>query len=89
VLSEASAQSGVPAAQLATALGLAPGDLVTAQGLSEIEAALKNIASGQSPAPLDDARVLTVAEIQQVQALEDQHNQVITQQNRGCWWHAR
>jgi lysophospholipase L1-like esterase len=80
VLSEASAQSGVPAAQLATDLGLAPGDLVTAQGLSEVEAALKNIASGQTPAPLDDAGVLTAAEVQQVQALEDQYNQVIAQQ---------
>jgi hypothetical protein len=80
VLSEASAQSGVPAAQLATALGLAPGDLVTARGLSEVEAALKNIATGQTPTPLDDAGVLTAAEVQQVQALEDQYNQVITQQ---------
>jgi GDSL-like lipase/acylhydrolase family protein len=80
VLSEASAQSGVPAAQLALELGLATGDLVTAKGLSEVQAALKNIASGQTPMPLDDAGVLTAAEVQQVQALEDQYNQVIAQQ---------
>ncbi len=80
VLAEASAESGVPAAQLGTELGLATGDLVTAQGLSEVQAALKAIAGGQAPTPLDDAGVLTVAEVQQVQALEDQYNQVIAQQ---------
>lgn len=80
VLAQASAQSGVPAAQLATALGLGTGDLVTAQGLSEVQSALKNIASGQAPTPLDDAGVLTAAEVLQVQALEDQYNQVIAAQ---------
>ncbi len=80
ILSETSAQTGVPAAQLGTALGLAAGDLVTSQGLSEVKQAVSDIKNGKTPTPLDDAGVLTAAEVQQVQALEDQYNQVIAQQ---------
>lgn len=80
ILAEAAAQTGESTAQLGTALGLATGDLVTAQGLTEVQAALSAIKSGKAPTPLDDAGVLTAAEVQQVQALEDQYNQVIAQQ---------
>lgn len=80
ILSEVAAATGQSAAQLGTELGLATGDLVTAQGMTEVQAAMGAISKGKMPTPLDDAGVLTVAEIQQVQALEDQYNQVIAQQ---------
>ncbi len=80
ILGEAAAATGQSVAQLGTELGLATGDLVTAQGMTEVQAAMQAIAGGKTPTPLDDAGVLTVAEIQQVQALENQYNQVIAQQ---------
>ncbi len=80
VLSEESAKTGQSTSQLATEFGLATGDLVTAKGMSEVAADIAAIASGKAPAALDDAGVLTAAEVQQVQALEDQYNQVIAQQ---------
>ncbi len=80
ILSEAAAQTNESAAQLGTALGLGSGDLVTAQGQMEVQTAISAIKNGKAPTPLDDAGVLTAAEVQQVQALEDQYNQVIAQQ---------
>ncbi len=80
VLQQVSTQTGQSTAQLGTELGLSAGDLVTAQGMTEIESAVQAIAGGQTPTPLDDAGVLTAAEVEQVQALENQYNQVIAQQ---------
>ncbi len=80
ILSEVAAATGQSAAQLGTELGLATGDLVTAQGMTEVQAAMQAIAGGKMPTSLDDAGVLTAAEIQQVQTLENQYNQVIAQQ---------
>jgi len=80
ILAEVAAATGQSAAQLGTELGLATGDLVTAQGMTEIQTAMQAIAGGKTPTQLDDAGVLTVAEIGQVQALEAQYNQVIAQQ---------
>ncbi len=80
ILSETSAQTGQSTAQLGAVLGLATGDLVTAAGQKEVQQAVSDIKSGKTPTPLDDAGVLTAAEVQQVQALEDQYNQVIAQQ---------
>ena len=80
ILAEAAAQTGQTAAQLGPELGLAAGDLVTAQGQTEVKAAVQAIQAGKTPTPLDDAGTLTAAEVQQVQALENQYNQVIAQQ---------
>lgn len=80
VLQQVSTQTGQSTAQLGMELGLATGDLVTSQGMTEVESAVKAIAGDKTPTPLDDAGVLTAAEVQQVQSLENQYNQVIAQQ---------
>ncbi len=80
ILQEASTQTGQSTAQLGMELGLSAGDLVTAQGQTEVNAAVKAIQGGTTPTALDDAGVLTAAEVQQIQATETQYNQVIAQQ---------
>ncbi len=86
VLAEASAASGVPAAQLSTILGIQPtsstyaGDYVNATGQGEVQSILKALAAGQTAGPIDDAGVLNAAEVVQVQQQVDQYNQVIAQQ---------
>lgn len=80
ILAETAAQTGQSTAQLGTALGLTTGDLITAQGLTEVKSAVSDIKNNKKPTPLDDAGVLTAAEVLQVQALEGQYDQVIAQQ---------
>ena len=80
IVGEVAGETGQTAAQVASELGITTGDLVTGTGLSEVKSAVAAIKSGGTVTPLDDAGVLTAAEVQQVQALEAQYNQVIAQQ---------
>ena len=80
IIAEAAAQTGQPAAQLSTELGIASGDYVNATGLGEVKQAVADIQAGHTVTPLDDAGFLSATEVQQVQALENQYNQVIAQQ---------
>ncbi len=86
VLQESSASSGLSTAQLSTILGIQPasatyaGDYVNAHGLGEVKSILDAISKGQTAGPIDDAGVLTAAEVVQVQQQISQYNQVIAQQ---------
>ena len=80
IVGEVAGETGQTAAQVSSELGITTGDLVTGTGLSEVKSAVAAIQSGGTVTPLDDAGVLTAAEVQQVQALEAQYNQVIAQQ---------
>ncbi len=68
--------TGLPTATLSTLLGIVPGDFVTPAGTAEIGAIL---AHKQAP-PLDDAGVLTAAEVVTVKAQVTAFNQVIAAQ---------
>lgn len=80
VIAQASAQSGIPAAIVAHALGIGPGDLVNPTGIGEIPAILGSLPTAFPKGPIDDAGFLSAAEVAQVQATVNQYNQVITQQ---------
>ncbi len=76
VLAEASAQSGVPVANLSVLLGITAGDLVNATGLAEVP----KILTGAQKGPIDDAGFLSPAEIATIQAQVASYNQVIAAQ---------
>lgn len=76
VLAEFSASSGIPAAQLATTLGIGATDLVNPNGISQIQAIL----AGKQKGPVTDSGFLTPAEVATVQQTVDQYNAVIAQQ---------
>ncbi len=80
VIAEASAQSGLQPAQISAILGIANGDLVNATGMAEVQTDLQNLAMSKPTTPLDDAGVLTAAEVAQVQAQINAYNQVIATQ---------
>lgn len=76
ILAEYSAATHLPTATLSALFGIAPGDFVTPEGLSEISAILAH----QQTTPLSDAGVLTAAEATTVRANVAAYNQVIAQQ---------
>lgn len=80
VIAEVAQQTSLPAVQAAGALGLEDGDLINATGLSQVEAAIAAIKSGQPPSPLTDAGYLDPNEIAQVQSNINQYNVTIAQQ---------
>lgn len=80
VIADAATKSGLSTTQIATILGISDGDLVNATGLAEVQADLQALAANQPTTPLDDAGVLTAAEVTQVQQTIASYNQVIQQQ---------
>ncbi|GGA71311.1 hypothetical protein GCM10011507_23710 [Edaphobacter acidisoli] len=76
ILAEYSAATHLPTATLSALFGIAPGDFVTPEGLTEISAIL----SGAQKTPLSDAGVLTAAEAATVRTNIAAYNQVISQQ---------
>jgi lysophospholipase L1-like esterase len=80
VLAEASTQSGLTTDQLSVILGITAGDFVNATGMQEVQTDLQKLAASQPTTPLDDAGVLTAAEVTQVQAQIAAYNNVISTQ---------
>jgi len=73
VLAEASAETGVPVANLSALLGIQAGDLVNPTGTAEIPLIL----AGAQAGPITDAGFLSAAEVVTVQAQVTAFNQVI------------
>jgi lysophospholipase L1-like esterase len=80
ILGEYSQATGVPTAVLSALLGIVPGDLVNPTGLAEIPAILGGVQKG----PIDDAGVLSAAEVVTVQAQVTAFNQVIAAQAKAA-----
>jgi lysophospholipase L1-like esterase len=80
ILGEYSQATGVPTAVLSALLGIVPGDLVNPTGLAEIPAILGGVQKG----PIDDAGVLSAAEVVTVQAQVVAFNQVIAAQAKAA-----
>ncbi len=80
VIAQVAAETSLPPAQVAAALGIQTGDLVNATGLGQVQSALTAIKQGQPPAPLTDAGFLNAAEITAVQSTITQYNTAISQQ---------
>jgi lysophospholipase L1-like esterase len=76
VLAETSQQTGLPTSVLSGLLGIVPGDYVNPTGLNEIPLIL----GGKQKGPIDDAGVLSAAEVVTVQAQVAAFNQVIATQ---------
>lgn len=76
VLGQYSFITGIPVATLSAVLGIVPGDKVTPTGLGEIPLIL----GGKQKGPIDDAGVLSIAEIATVEAQVVAYNQVIATQ---------
>jgi lysophospholipase L1-like esterase len=76
ILAQASQQTGLPTSVLSGLLGIVPGDYVNQTGLSEIPLIL----GGKQKGPIDDAGVLSAAEVVTVQAQVTAFNQVIATQ---------
>ena len=80
VIAQAATETGQPQTQIATELGIQPGDLVNATGLSQAQNAVSAIQKGNTPTPLTDSGFLNAAEITQVQTTVSQYNMAIAQQ---------
>lgn len=80
IIAELAASTQLPAQEISALLGIQPGDLVNAAGLSHVESDVAAVQQGQAPTPLTDAEFLSAAEVAQVQATVDQYNAVISQQ---------
>ena len=80
IIGELVAATKLPAQEVSALLGIQPGDLVNAAGLTHVESDVTAVEQGQAPTPLTDAEFLSTAEVAQVQATVDQYNQVIAQQ---------
>jgi lysophospholipase L1-like esterase len=80
VLGELSAETGLPTAVLSGLLGIVPGDYVNDTGLAEITAIL----GGTQKGPIDDAGVLSAAEVVTVQTQVTAFNQVIAASAKGA-----
>jgi lysophospholipase L1-like esterase len=80
VLGEVSAETGLPTAVLSGLLGIVPGDYVNETGLGEIPLIL----GGAQKGPIDDAGVLSAAEVVTVQAQVVAFNQVIAAQAKAA-----
>src|SRR5271156_435654 len=76
VLGEVSQQTGLPTTVLSGLLGIVPGDYVNPTGLAEIPLIL----GGAQKGPINDAGVLSAAEVVTVQAQVTAFNQVIAAQ---------
>src|SRR5258708_893900 len=76
ILAQTSQQTGLPTSVLSSLLGIVPGDYVNPTGLSEIPLIL----GGAQKGPIDDAGVLSAAEVVTVQAQVTAFNQVIAAQ---------
>jgi hypothetical protein len=76
VLAETSQQTRLPTSVLSGLLGIVPGDYVNPTGLNEIPLIL----GGKQKGPIDDAGVLSAAEVVTVQAQVAAFNQVIATQ---------
>jgi len=76
VLAGTSQQTGLPTSVLSGILGIVPGDFVNPTGLAEIPLIL----GGKQKGPIDDAGVLSAAEVVNVQAQVTAFNQVIAAQ---------
>ena len=76
ILAQTSQQTGLPTSVLSSLLGIVPGDYVNPTGLSEIPLILGQKQKG----PIDDAGVLSAAEVVTVQAQVTAFNQVIAAQ---------
>jgi lysophospholipase L1-like esterase len=80
VLGLVSEETGVPTAVLSEILGIVPGDYVNPTGTAEIPLIL----AGQQKGPIDDAGVLSAAEVVTVQAQVVAFNQVIAAQAKAA-----
>jgi lysophospholipase L1-like esterase len=80
VLGEVSEETGLPTAVLSGLLGIVPGDYVNQTGLGEIPLIL----GGTQKGPIDDAGVLSAAEVVTVQAQVVAFNQVIAAQAKAA-----
>jgi lysophospholipase L1-like esterase len=76
ILAETSQQTGLPTSVLSGLLGIVPGDYVNPTGLAEIPLIL----GGTQKGPINDAGVLSAAEVVTVQAQVTAFNQVIAAQ---------
>jgi lysophospholipase L1-like esterase len=76
ILAQTSQQTGLPTSVLSGLLGIVPGDYVNPTGLAEIPLIL----GGKQKGPIDDAGVLSAAEVVTVQAQVTAYNQVIAAQ---------
>jgi lysophospholipase L1-like esterase len=76
ILAETSQQTGLPTSVLSGLLGVVPGDYINPTGLAEIPLIL----GGKQKGPIDDAGVLSAAEVVTVQAQVTAFNQVIAAQ---------
>jgi lysophospholipase L1-like esterase len=79
VIGKLSQLSGLPAAAIEEALGIQPGDLINANGLTDLEAEVVAVSKGAEPTPLPGKDVLTAEEIVTVQNMINSYNQVIAQ----------
>ncbi len=80
VVAEIAASSALPAATVASGLGLGAGDLVNPQGLSDAQTEVKGLAGGGKLTSLPDGDVLTASEVAATQATVNAYNQVIQQE---------
>jgi lysophospholipase L1-like esterase len=80
VLAEASYETGYPTSVLSGILGIVPGDLVNPTGTAEIPLIL----TGAQKGPIDDAGVLSAAEVVTVQTQVAAFNQVIAAQAKAA-----
>jgi GDSL-like Lipase/Acylhydrolase len=80
LIAQAAAETGLPQAQVALALGIQDGDLVNATGAAEVQSDIVAIQHGQPPIPLTGNGFLDPTEIAAVQATVNQYNMVIAQQ---------
>ena len=80
VIAQAAAETGQAQTQIAAELGIQPGELVNATGLSQAQSAVSAIQKGNTPMPLTDSGFLSAAEIMQVQTTVSQYNMAIAQQ---------
>src|SRR4051794_14028532 len=79
ILTEASAASGLPQAVLSALLGIQPGDLVNATGITQLQDALAALKEGQMPTPLTDAAFLSASEVAKVQITINKYNAATAQ----------
>ncbi len=80
IIAQAAAETGLPQAQIAQALGIQNGDLINATGAAEVQSDIVAIQHGQLPVPLTGSGFLDPTEIAAVQATVNQYNTVIAEQ---------
>ncbi len=80
VITQAATETGQTETQIGGELGIGPGDLVNATGLSQAESAVNAIQKGNTPEPLTDSGFLSPDEITQVQSTVNEYNMAIAQE---------